>query len=116
MKLDDNAVVNAVAKLAKVSDLIEQWHKEAFDRYAWEVEYQQRGGDMRELSMAREVREKLEQCVTEMRAIVGWPWRHDGAPSCHGMSAAGPTPTHGDFPLCVGASEIANTAKPLDQR
>jgi hypothetical protein len=42
------------AKLAKVSDLIEQWHKEAFDRYAWEVEYQQRDGDMRVLIMARE--------------------------------------------------------------
>jgi len=52
MKLDDNVVVNAVAKLAKVSDLIEQWHKEASDRYAWEVEYQQRDGDMRVLIMA----------------------------------------------------------------
>ena len=31
MKLDDTAV----ATLAKVSDLIEQWHEEAFDRYAW---------------------------------------------------------------------------------
>ena len=68
----------AVAKLAKVSDLIEQWHKEAFDRYAWEVEYQQRDGDMRVLIMAREVREQLEQCVTEMRAIVGWPCNGDG--------------------------------------
>ena len=68
MKLDDNAV----AKLAKVSDLIEQWHKEAFDRYAWEVEYQQCDGDVRVLIMAREVREQLEQCVTEMRAIVGY--------------------------------------------
>ena len=77
MKLDDNVVVNAVAKLAKVSDLIEQWHKEAFDRYAWEVEYQQRGGDMRVLIMAREVREQLEQCVTEMRAIVGSPCNGD---------------------------------------
>jgi hypothetical protein len=67
MKLDDNAV----AKLAKVSDLIEQWHKEAFGRYAWEVEYRQRDGDMRVLIMAREVREQLEQCITEMRAIVG---------------------------------------------
>ena len=38
MKLDDNAV----ATLAKVSDLIEQWHEEALDRYAWEVEYHQR--------------------------------------------------------------------------
>ena len=36
MKLDDNAV----ATLAKVSDLIEQWHEEALDRYAWDVEYQ----------------------------------------------------------------------------
>jgi hypothetical protein len=38
MKLDDNAAVNAVVTLAKVSDLIEQWHEEALDRYAWEVE------------------------------------------------------------------------------
>jgi hypothetical protein len=38
MKLDDNAV----ATLAKVSDLIEQWHEEALERYAWEVEYQRR--------------------------------------------------------------------------
>ena len=74
MKLDDNAA----AMLAKVSDLIEQWHKEAFDRYAWEVEYQQRDGDMRVLIMARAVREQLEQCVTEMRAIVGWPCNGDG--------------------------------------
>ena len=66
MKLDDNAV----ATLAKVSDLIEQWHEEALERYAWEVEYQQRGEDKRVLIMAREVREQLEQCVTEMRAIV----------------------------------------------
>ena len=68
MKLDDNAV----ATLVKVSDLIEQWHEEALERYAWEVEYQQRDGDMRVLIMAREVREQLEQCVTEMRAIVGY--------------------------------------------
>jgi len=71
MKLDDNAV----ATLAKVSDLIEQWHEEALERYAWEVEYQQRGEDMRVLIMARE---QLEQCVTEMRAIVGWPCNGDG--------------------------------------
>jgi hypothetical protein len=38
MKLDDNAV----ATLAKVSDLIEQWREEALKRYAWEVEYQHR--------------------------------------------------------------------------
>ena len=74
MKLDDNAV----ATLAKVSDLIEQWHEEALERYAWEVEYQQRGEDKRVLIMAREVREQLEQCVTEMRAIVGWPCNGDG--------------------------------------
>jgi len=74
MKLDDNAV----ATLAKVSDLIERWHEEALERYAWEVEYQQRGEDMRVLIMAREVREQLEQCVTEMRAIVGWPCNGDG--------------------------------------
>ena len=74
MKLDDNAGVT----LAKVSDLIEQWHEEALERYAWEVEYQQRGEDMRVLIMAREVREQLEQCVTEMRAIVGWPCNGDG--------------------------------------
>ena len=73
MKLDDNAV----ATLAKVSDLIEQWHEEALERYAWEVEYQQRGEDKRVLIMAREVREQLEQCVTEMRAIVGWPCNGD---------------------------------------
>jgi hypothetical protein len=59
MKLDDNAV----ATLAKVSDLIEQWHEEALERYAWEVEYQRRDGDMRVLIMAREVREQLEQCL-----------------------------------------------------
>ena len=74
MKLDDNAV----ATLAKVSDLIERWHEDALERYAWEVEYQQRGEDMRVLIMAREVREQLEQCVTEMRAIVGWPCNGDG--------------------------------------
>src|SRR6516225_8077615 len=74
MKLDDNAV----ATLAKVSDLIEQWHEEALERYAWELEYQQRGEDKRVLIMAREVREQLEQCVTEMRAIVGWPCNGDG--------------------------------------
>jgi hypothetical protein len=74
MKLDDNAV----ATLVKVSDLIEQWHEEALERYAWEVEYQQRGEDTRVLIMAREVREQLEQCVTEMRAIVGWPCNGDG--------------------------------------
>ena len=74
MKLDDNAV----ATLAKVSDLIEQWHEEALERYAWEVEYQQRHEDMRVLIMAREVREQLEQCVTEMRAIVGRPCNGEG--------------------------------------
>ena len=74
MKLDDNAV----ATLAKVSDLIERWHEEALERYAWEVEYQQRGEDKRVLIMAREVREQLEQCVTEMRTIVGWPCNGDG--------------------------------------
>ena len=74
MKLDDNAV----ATLAKVSDLIEQWHEEALDRYAWEVKYHQRDQDMRVLIMARAVREQLEQCVTEMRAIVGWPCNDDG--------------------------------------
>ena len=73
MKLDDNAV----ATLAKVSDLIEQWHEEALDRYAWEVNYQ-RDEDNRVMIMARAVREKLEQCVTEMRAIVGWPCNGDG--------------------------------------
>ena len=72
MKLDDNAV------LAKVSDLIERWHEEALERYAWEVEYQQRDEDMRVLIMAREVREQLEQCATEMRTIVGWPCNGDG--------------------------------------
>ena len=65
MKLDDNAV----ATLAKVSDLIEQWHKEALDRYAWEVNYQRRE-DMRVRITARAVREQLEQRVIEMRAIV----------------------------------------------
>jgi len=74
MKLDDNAV----ATLAKVSDLIEQWHEEALDRYAWEVKHHQRDEDMRVLIMARAVREQLEQCVTEMRAIVGWPCNGDG--------------------------------------
>ena len=77
MKLDDNAVVNAVATLAKVSDLIEQWHQEALDRYEWEVSHQ-RGEDMRVLIMARAVREQLEQCVSEMRAIVGWRCNSDG--------------------------------------
>ena len=77
MKLDDNAVVNAVATLAKVSDLIEQWHEEARHRYAWEVNYQ-RDEDARVLIMARAVREQLEQCVTEMRAIVGRPCNGDG--------------------------------------
>ena len=42
-----------------------------------EVEYQQRDGDMRVLIMAREVREQLEQRVTEMQAIVGWPCNGD---------------------------------------
>src|SRR6516162_91269 len=74
MKLDDNAV----ATLARVSDLIEQWHEEALDRYAWELKYHQRHEDMRVLIMARAVREQLEQCVTEMRAIVGWPCNGDG--------------------------------------
>jgi len=74
MKLDDNAV----ATLAKVSDLIEQWHEEALDRYRWEVEYQRRDEDVRVRIMARAVREQLEQCVTEMRAIVGWPCNGDG--------------------------------------
>ena len=77
MKLDDNAVVNAVATLAKVSDLIEQWHEEALDRYAWEANHQ-RDQDKRVLIMARAVREQLERCVTEMRAIVGWPCNGDG--------------------------------------
>ena len=71
MKLDDNAV----ATLVKVSDLIEQWHEEALDRYAWEVNHQRE--DMRVLIMARAVREQLEQCVTEMRAIVGSPCNGD---------------------------------------
>jgi hypothetical protein len=74
MKLDDNTV----ATLAKVSDLIEQWHEEALDRYAWEVKHHQRDEDMRVLIMARAVREQLEQCVTEMRAIVGCPCNDDG--------------------------------------
>jgi hypothetical protein len=74
MKLDDNAV----AALARVSDLIEQWHEEALDRYAWELKYHERHEDMRVLIMARAMREQLEQCVTEMRAIVGWPWNGDG--------------------------------------
>ena len=77
MKLDDNAVVNAVATLAKVSDLIEQWHEEALDRYAWEVNYQ-RNEDPRVWIMARAVREQLERCVTEMRGIVGWPCNAGG--------------------------------------
>jgi hypothetical protein len=72
MKLDDNAA----AMLAKVSDLIEQWHEEVLDRYAWEVNHQRE--DMRVLIMARAVREQLEQCVTEMRAIVGSPCNGDG--------------------------------------
>ena len=73
MKLDDNAA----AMLARVSDLIEQWHEEALDRYAWEVKYHQRHEDMRVLIMARAVREQLEQCVIEMRAIVGSPCNGD---------------------------------------
>src|SRR6516162_9291610 len=72
MKLDDNAA----AMLAKVSDLIEHWREEALDRYAWEVNHQRE--DMRVLIMARAVREQLEQCVAEMRAIVGWPCNGDG--------------------------------------
>ena len=71
MKLDDNAA----ALLAKVSDLIEHWREEALDRYAWEVNHQRE--DMRVLIMARAVREQLEQCVTEMRAIVGSPCNGD---------------------------------------
>ena len=51
---------------------------EALDRYAWEVKYHQRDEDMRVLIMARAVREQLEQCVTEIRAIVGWPCNGDG--------------------------------------
>ena len=78
MKLDDNAVVNAVATLAKVSDLIEQWHEEALDRSAWEVRYHQSGEDMRVLITARAVREQLEQCVNEIRAIVGLRCNSDG--------------------------------------
>jgi hypothetical protein len=82
MKLDNNAV----ATLAKVSALIEQWHEEALDRYAWEVEYHQRDQDMRVLIMARAVREQLEQCVTEMRAIVGWPCdRDDSSVDAHSL-------------------------------
>ena len=73
MKLDDNAV----ATLARVSDLIERWHEEALDRYAWELKYHERHEDMRVLIMARAVREQLEQCVTEMRAIVGSPCNGD---------------------------------------
>ena len=71
MKLDNNAV----ATLAKVSDLIEQWHEEALERYEWEVKYRPR--DERVVIMARAVREQLEQCVTEMQAIVGWPRNGD---------------------------------------
>jgi hypothetical protein len=74
MKLDDNAV----ATLARVSDLIEQWHEEALDRYAWELKYHERHEDMRVLIMARAMREQLEQCVTEMRSIVGRPCNGDG--------------------------------------
>ena len=74
MKLD----VSAVATLAKVLDLIEQWHEEALDRYAWEVKHIQRHEDTRVLIMARAVREQLEQCVTEMREIVGWACNGDG--------------------------------------
>ena len=44
---------------------------------AWEVNYQ-RDEDARVLIMARAVREQLEQCVTEMRAIVGRPCNGDG--------------------------------------
>jgi hypothetical protein len=65
MKLD----YNAVAKLAEVSELIEQWHKKALDRYDWEVKNYPRE-DMRVRITARAVREQLEQCVTEMRAII----------------------------------------------
>jgi hypothetical protein len=73
-----NLDVSAVATLAKVLDLIEQWHEEALDRYAWEVKHLQRHEDTRVLIMARAVREQLEQCVTEMRAIVGWACNGDG--------------------------------------
>ena len=59
-------------------DLIERWHEEALDRYAWELKYHERHEDMRVLIMARAMREQLEQCVTEMRAIVGWPCNGDG--------------------------------------
>ena len=72
MKLDDNAVVNAVAKLAKVSDLIEQWHKEAFDRYAWEVEYQQRDGDMRVLIKAMLRKVNNGELLHESRVSSHW--------------------------------------------
>jgi hypothetical protein len=72
MKLD----ANAVATLAKVSDLIEQWQEEALERYEWEVKYRPR--DERVLIMARAVREQLEKCVAEMRAIVAWPCNGDG--------------------------------------
>ena len=41
----------------------------ALDRYEWEVKYQRRE-DMRVWITARAVREQLEQCVTDMRAIV----------------------------------------------
>ena len=59
-------------------DLIERWHEEALDRYAWELKYHERHEDMRVLIMARAMREQLEQCVTEMRAIDGWPCNGDG--------------------------------------
>jgi hypothetical protein len=52
--------------------------QEALDRCAREVEYHQRNEDIRVLITARAVREQLEQCVTEMRAIVGWPCNGDG--------------------------------------
>ena len=58
-------------------DLIERWHEEALDRYAWELQYHERHEDMRVLIMARATREQLEQCVTEMQAIVGWPRNGD---------------------------------------
>jgi|SRR6516164_4702784 hypothetical protein len=72
MKLDNNAV----ATLAKVSDLIEQWHEEALERYEWEVKYRPR--DERVVIMARAVREQLEKCVAEMRVIVGWQCNGNG--------------------------------------
>ena len=72
MKLDDNAA----AMLAKVSDLIEQWHEEALERYEWEVKYRPR--DERVVIMARAVREQLEKCVAEMRVIVGWQCNANG--------------------------------------